>query len=131
MDCYQITSGSSDDVGALPAAGVCEQATGARPDPNAPAGSVPGSADASVAPTEQPPDGGPRPGADGQRGPLPPLPPVGRTIVPPAGTDGSAQDQTGSQPPSGSDSTIDIPLPLPGVSLPPLLPGLPGISIGK
>ena len=130
MDCYQITSGSADDVGALPASGVCEEPSGSRPDPNAPAGSEPGSADASVTPTGTQPGGGAQPGEGGQTGPLPPLPPVARTIVPPVGSDGSS-DQTGTKPPSGSESTVNVPLPLPGVTLPPLLPGLPGISIGK
>jgi hypothetical protein len=58
------------------------------------------------------------------------LPPVARTIVPPIGSDGSP-DQTGTQPPPTGESDINLPLPLPGVSVPPLLPGLPGVSIGK
>jgi hypothetical protein len=127
MDCYQITSGSSDDVGALPASGVCEHANGSRPDPNAPGGSAPGGTDSSVQPTV-PPSGAqltPVPGRPGQ----PPLPPVGRTVEPPASED-PRTDQTGTQPPS-DDGSINIPLPLPGVTLPPLLPGLPGIGIGQ
>jgi hypothetical protein len=130
MDCYQITSGSSDDVGALPSSGVCEQSSGSRPDPNAPGGSEPGSVDASVAPTGTQPGGGTQPGEGGQTGPLPPLPPVARTILPPVGSDGSS-DQTGTKPPSSGESTVNVPLPLPGVTVPPLLPGLPGISIGE
>jgi hypothetical protein len=101
MDCYQITSGSADDVGALPASGACDQRPGSRPSPNAP-GSEPGSADASVAPTGQAP-GGAQPSGSQQTGPLPPLPPVARTVVPPAGGDSS--DQTGSQPPANNSST--------------------------
>jgi hypothetical protein len=128
MDCYQITSGSSDDVGALPASGVCEHANGSRPDPNAPGGSGPGGTDSSVQPTV-PPSGGQQTPVPGRARQLPPLPPVGRTVEPPA-TETPSPDQTGTQPPS-SDPSINLPLPLPGVTLPPLLPGLPGISIGE
>jgi hypothetical protein len=128
MDCYQVTSGSYDDVGALPAAGVCEQAGGSRPDPNAPGGGAPGT-DGSVQPTVPPT--GTRPPGDPDRPAslLPPLPPVGRTVLPPAPGESPSTDQTGTQPPA--DSTIQVPLPLPGVTLPPLLPGLPGIGIGR
>lgn len=129
MDCYQITSGSADDVGALPASSACGQRPGSRPSPNAPgSGSEPGSADASVAPTGQAPSGVPPSGAQ-QTGPLPPLPPVARTVVPPAG--GDSADQTGTNPPASGESTVNVPLPLPGVTVPPLLPGLPGVSIGN
>jgi uncharacterized protein DUF5667 len=129
MDCYQITSGSADDVGALPSSSACDQRPDSRPSPNAPgSGSEPGSADASVAPTGQAP-GGSQPSGPQETGPLPPLPPVARTVVPPA--DGDSSDQTGSQPPENGSSTVNVPLPLPGVTVPPLLPGLPGISIGN
>ncbi len=131
MDCYQITSGSADDVGAVPASGVCEQPTGSRPDPNAPGGSTPGDPNASVRPTVPPSDGS-RPDGGKPTSPLPPLPPVGRTVVPPPpdSSGSSSTGQTGTQPPS-DDSAIQLPLPLPGVTVPPLLPGLPGISIGE
>jgi Domain of unknown function (DUF5667) len=127
VDCYQITSGSADDVGALPASGNCDRAAGSRP--GMPGG--PGDTDSTGSPVQPtvPPSGGgqPAPGS-GPAGKLPPLPPVARTVPPGAG-DGSS-DQTGSQPPQG-ESSINVPLPLPGVTVPPLLPGLPGVSIGK
>ncbi|MPZ84129.1 MAG: hypothetical protein GEV28_28520 [Actinophytocola sp.] len=126
MDCYQITSGSFDDVGALPATGACGDATGA--DPNAPSSSVPGDTDSSVQPTV-PPQGA-EPSTSGQPTPaLPPLPPVARTVPQPAppGSDPSP----GAEQPPGDGSTIVLPLPLPAIELPPLLPGLPGVRIGQ
>ncbi|MGH3761001.1 DUF5667 domain-containing protein [Actinophytocola sp.] len=126
MDCYQITSGSSDDVGALPASGACERATGSRPDPNAPATGTPGGT--SVQPTVAP-SAPERPGPGQPAQQLPPLPPVARTVQPPP-AESPSPDQTGTRPPP-DDSNIEIPLPLPGVTVPPLLPGLPGISIGE
>ncbi|MGH3880858.1 MAG: DUF5667 domain-containing protein, partial [Actinophytocola sp.] len=127
LDCYQITSGSVDDVGALPATGVCEPPPGSRPNPNAPGGSEPG--DVSVQPTV-PPSGAEQPdsGRPGQQ--LPPLPSVARTVPGVPGGEGPSPDSTNTPPPSG-DSSIDVPLPLPGVTVPPLLPGLPGISLGE
>lgn len=128
MDCYQITSGSSDDVGALPASVRCDKPSGSRPNPNAPGSDGPGT-DGSVQPTVPPGNG--QPGSGQQTGPLPPLPPVARTVVPPGETEDPPPDQTtGTQPPAG-DPSLEVPLPLPGVTLPPLLPGLPGVSIGK
>jgi hypothetical protein len=126
IDCYQITSGSVDDVGALPASGDCERAAGSRPGvpggPNDPDGT-----DTPVQPSVPPSGvGQPQPGS-GATGTLPPLPPVART-VPPA-PEGAEPDQTGTQP--DDESSINVPLPLPGVTVPPLLPGLPGVSIGK
>jgi hypothetical protein len=127
LDCYQITSGSADDVGALPASGACDKQSGARPDPNAPGGSS--GTEGSVQPTV-PPSGAQQPPNAQPTGSLPPLPPVARTVVPPAGSEDSSTDETGTNPPA-NDPSIDVPLPLPGVTVPPLLPGLPGISIGK
>jgi uncharacterized protein DUF5667 len=129
MDCYQITSGSADGVGALPATGACDKASGARPNPNAPGGA---STQSSVRPGA-PTSGGqgaqrPKPGAGHDQ--LPPLPPGAHTVEPRPGQQ-PAPDSTGTNPPASDSSSINVPLPLPGVTLPPLLPGLPGISIGE
>lgn len=130
MDCYQITSGSFDDVGALPAAGVCEKATGTTPDPNAPKPSgVPGAS--AVQPTVPPQ--GTDPPAPGLPTPaLPPLPPVARTVpLPQPGIPQPGTPQSGAPQPPAGRPTVVLPLPLPTVELPPLLPGLPGVRIGE
>ncbi|OLF07091.1 hypothetical protein BLA60_28125 [Actinophytocola xinjiangensis] len=132
MDCYQITSGSFDEVGALPASGRCEKVAAGGPPRDVPASS-----------NEQ--EGGPR--HDDQ-----PAPPAARSTTPttPPATDlpededppllplpgvGSVLPGTGrsEQPPAdgGGSPDIELPLPLPGIELPPLLPGLPGIVIGR
>jgi hypothetical protein len=127
LDCYQITSGSSDDAGALPASGACEQPSGSRPDPGAPGSGDPR---ASVQPTEPPSGGTQQPGRGHPTGNrLPPLPPVGSTVPPASQT--PSPDGAPSQPPASGGGSIDLPLPLPGVTVPPLLPGLPGITIGR
>jgi hypothetical protein len=128
MECYQITSGSTDDIGALPATGVCERADGRTgPDPNAPATSVPGDTDNSVQSTSPPRPGAPT--APSEPTPqLPPLPPVAQTV--PVTTPTTQPGEPGDEP-APNDPTLVLPLPLPGVELPPLLPGLPGVRIGE
>jgi hypothetical protein len=126
MDCYQITSGGFDDVGALPASATCDKPGESRPDPNVPNPNASDGTDTSVRPTDPPNKQAP----SKPTGQLPPLPPVGRTVTPGSGGSGSSSGQTGTQPPTG-DTTVQVPLPLPGVTVPPLLPGLPGISIGQ
>jgi hypothetical protein len=128
LNCYQITSGSADDVGALPASGACEQPSGSRPNPGAPGSGDP---NATVAPTEPPSGSGQQPGRGRPAGKLPPLPPVGSTVAQPPAADSPSPDGASTQPPGSDDPSINLPLPLPGVTLPPLLPGLPGISIGE
>jgi hypothetical protein len=130
MQCYQITTGSFDDVGALPATGVCERVPGATVPP-----AVQGTEAGRVGP----------PAAPGvtsvPRSPLPPAAPP--TTVPGVSLPGvtlpnppSGASQPGATPPPGSPPTpgqpptIVIPLPLPTVEVPPLVPGLPGIRIG-
>ncbi|HWM03401.1 MAG TPA: DUF5667 domain-containing protein [Actinophytocola sp.] len=123
MECGQITSGSTDDIGALPARGVCVRPTGTTPDPNGPGGTRPPDGDSSVQPTVPPSVPDPQQPTPG----LPPLPPVGVTVPPATGS----PDSTGTPPPGEEeDPSIELPLPLPGISVPPLLPGLPGIGIG-
>lgn len=127
MDCYQITSGSFDEVGALPASGRCERvaADGPPRDVPAPDGSRPGdtpaapSAGRGPAPTTPPATELP----DDQDPPLLPLPGV-VTVLPGTGRSAETPAEDGGSP------TIELPLPLPGIDVPPLLPGLPGISIG-
>jgi hypothetical protein len=127
MECYQITTGSFDDVGALPATGVCERVPGAPTSPSVPgteAGRVtlPGAPMmTTVAPPALPPAASPLPGQTTTLLPTTPGLPGGPSLP-------------GSSPPSspipGAPPTIVIPLPLPTVEVPPLLPGLPGVRIG-
>jgi hypothetical protein len=120
MDCFQITSGSHDDIGALPATGECERPP-LGPPSGAPTPSVPAPTDNSVPPTgpevPSPPvaSSTPTPG-------LPPVPVPGATVSVPAPT-GPAIVPTA---PPGTETPDQPPL----IELPPLLPGLPGLSIG-
>lgn len=124
LHCYAITSGTSDDVGALPATTDCSTPATAPSAPLAPSSgpTVPNTAalapPRSTASTEVP-------GSTPAHNPPPinlptptALPPVGPPVFPPVPTDGP-------QP-----SELTIPLPLPLGSLPPLLPGLPGLVLG-
>jgi hypothetical protein len=126
MQCYQITTGSFDDVGALPATGACERVPGAIPPSTAP----PGNDGRTVSPNGTLLTTVPSPGLPPAAPPLPgqTLPPAtgpttqpGETPLPGA----PGLPTTSSQPP-----VIVIPAPLPTIGLPPLLPGLPGLRIG-
>ncbi|MBE8524617.1 hypothetical protein ILP97_45265 [Amycolatopsis sp. H6(2020)] len=117
MNCYQITTGTSDELGPLPATGECTQ----RPAPAAG-----GRPTASVAPSSQ---DGTSPAATGTQ-----LPPSDAAATPgiPAPTGGVTpppvfgQPSTTSRLPAPTTTTSQPPL----ISLPPLLPGLPPIIIG-
>jgi hypothetical protein len=130
MQCYQITTGSSDDVGALPADGACERVPGANApvSPNTAPRRVPTAGSPGV--TTVPAPGLP-PAAPPPSGAVPP-PITTVPTVPPGGTQPGQPGQTPptAPPPAGSPPPLVIPLPLPSVELPPLLPGLPGVRIG-
>ncbi len=120
MNCYRITTGTSDELGPLPATGECTQ----RPVPAA--GDHPTSASASVAPppadsTSPAPTGTRLPPSDAAATPGIPAPTGGVTPPPVFG-----QPSTTSRPPAPTTTTTQPPL----ISLPPLLPGLPPIVIG-
>ena len=120
LNCYTITSGTTDDIGALPATGVCAT----RP----PASQ--GGGGASTATT--------RPGesasATGTKGAGPATVTTTPTVT--FATPTTAPSATGtktSAPPtttSGKPTGVTVPLPVPLGSLPPLLPGLPSIVLG-
>lgn len=115
INCYQITSGSFDDIGALPATGQCDEkpaATSGTPQP-----SVPGTPDNSGSPTGPAVPSTPLPNAPPTPG-VPPVPVPGATVSVPAPTD---------LPATPAVPTTEAP---PLIELPPLLPGLPGIGIG-
>ncbi|KDN19747.1 DUF5667 domain-containing protein [Amycolatopsis rifamycinica] len=119
MNCYQITTGSADDLGPLPATGECTQ----RPAPAA--GGRPTSASSDAPPpadsTSPSPTGTQLPPSDAAATPGIPAPSGGVTPPPVFG-----QPSTTSRPPSTPTTTSPPPL----VSIPPLLPGLPPIVIG-
>jgi hypothetical protein len=127
MQCYQITTGSSDDVGALPATGECERVPGVPQAPGGPTtdpdgrtvtpnGPILTSVPAPGLPSAAPPPSAPG-AAPGATVPTVPTEPVLPGLPGITGTQ--------SQPPP-----IVIPLPLPTVQVPPLLPGLPEVRIG-
>jgi hypothetical protein len=118
MNCYQITTGTSDDLGPLPATGECTQ----RPVPSS--GGEPTSA--STAPssgesTSPTPTGTELPPSDAAATPGTPLPTGGVTPPPVYG-------QVPTTTPRAPVTSTTQPPPL--VSIPPLLPGLPPIVIG-
>jgi hypothetical protein len=129
--CYTITSGATDDLGVIPATGRCDQPPGV-PVPPSPAAGGPAtaSAPASHAPATNQQDGG-NPGA----GQAPGAPPTTETFPQaPVLTLPPGAPPTGLLPPAAggtSPGTVTVPLPLPGLSVPPLLPGLPGIQVGQ
>jgi hypothetical protein len=126
-DCYTITSGGSDDLGVLPATGPCDKAPGTQE-------SVGGAAATRLTqppvPTTRPAEAGtgtarrapvaPRDTTEFATPPLvaPPVEPVAPTGVLPTTV-------------PGAPGTVHVPLPLPGIQVPPLLPGLPGLRIGR
>lgn len=120
MACFEITSGSYDDIGALPASGECTP-----PAPVTP----------PVTPPGQPPVTPPAPSGPGvPDGPVPPavptpeVPPVpvpGATVSVPAPVPSPT-----SRPPEPPESSGPPSTSPPLIQLPPLLPGLPGLGIG-
>jgi Domain of unknown function (DUF5667) len=126
--CRTVTSEARDDVGLLPADGVCV------PVGNAPA-SAGGAPDQGRAPHTQPV---PQPSlvnglpSDQAYPPLGPLDPGTEPGMTPPGS-GSTPDTwlPGISPKSPTSTiTVPLPLPLPEVHLPPPVPGLPGLKVG-
>ncbi|HEX5121425.1 MAG TPA: DUF5667 domain-containing protein [Pseudonocardiaceae bacterium] len=129
-DCFTITSGATDDLGVLPATGPCDRPPSGSPafggaaatrstEPNGGQGTATGTV------------GGSGSGSGGQA----PVAPQDTTdfgtptVVPtPEDTPPPLLPTTANPP-----GTLRVPLPLPGpgLSIPPLLPGLPGVGIGQ
>jgi hypothetical protein len=118
MDCYQITTGGSDDIGALPADSVCHRSLAQDQAPQAPGSSTQPPKIKTSGPQTPPP------AAPGKQQPTEPVAPV--TSVPqvplvPVPAPGTPNPQV----------TPTVPqLPVPILTVPPLLPGLPAIHIG-
>jgi Domain of unknown function (DUF5667) len=121
LKCYTIMTGATDDIGALPATGDCTT----RPPTVQSSNSAPG----------MNPSSSTRPGQQGQpTGPgggtpvtTPTLTFTTPAVPPPVTTPPTLPAPTNG---GGKPTGITIPLPLPLGTLPPLLPGLPGIVIG-
>jgi hypothetical protein len=115
MDCYQITSGSFDDIGALPATAPCEENPAVASSPSPP--TVPVPTDSSGAPA-------------GPEQPSAPLPPgVATPEVPPVPVPGAtATVPLPTLPPVDTGTVVPETPPL--IQVPPLLPGLPTVGIG-
>lgn len=129
--CSEVTSSTVDDLGRLPAEGTCSPRAQVADDPSTaategrsattttPDGSATTSPDGTTpqdTPTSDGSEGGllPRLGPDGL-----PLPDAG---------EGLSSNTSGA---TGESDDVSIPLPLvPPIQLPPLLPGMPGVSIG-
>ncbi|MGQ0839294.1 DUF5667 domain-containing protein [Actinokineospora sp.] len=128
LPCYQITSGAVDDVGPMPATGVCEpRADGPRILPsNTEAGTRPAPTGPALT---TPPQAQPTEAAPGQPALTPPgasAPPQTIVVLPPLLGGPNSTGPGGSTAPT---ITLPLPLPLPTIALPPLLPGLPGLLI--
>ncbi|PXY32013.1 DUF5667 domain-containing protein [Prauserella muralis] len=127
MACYRITSGRSDELGALPATGTCASPEAAGPErtaPRRPPADPGGTSRAPLVADLVPPASSQAPSRMAltpEPTPAPPTAPVTTTppVVPapiPATTGPRLPDATSPPPPA--------------VSIPPLLPGLPDVTVG-
>lgn len=130
MDCYEVTSGEFDELGALPAEGACRaggDAFDGLPDP------VPTTPPERTTEPEEPLAVLPRPpstvpgtpASEPVTGPTTPRLPDGTSISPPPVIEPPIPTVVPGPPPPGGDATGP-----PAVSVPPLLPGLPRIGNG-
>jgi hypothetical protein len=119
MECYQITTGASDDIGALPSTDICHRTT-ATDGTGLPGSSSPPPRVRPVAPPQPPPVQPAQPGQTQQ--PTPPLPSnTPQLPLVPAPT-----PTLPSRPAAPSLPQLPVPI----LELPPVLPGLPAIRIG-
>jgi hypothetical protein len=136
--CSDVTSNTVDDLGRLPAEGTCSPRAQVADDPTT-------TEDESVTPTTTPDGTSPAtsstaPGGTTTTAPGTPSSESGGGLLPDlGGSDGLPLPDEGLSTSGGSSSSggsegggdVSIPLPLvPPIQLPPLLPGLPGVSIG-
>ncbi|WP_020668599.1 DUF5667 domain-containing protein [Amycolatopsis nigrescens] len=130
LGCYRITSGESDDLGALPAGGPCEPQPGAgqpldrgQPPPATESSPDPDLRNVSVHPTSSMPLTSPETTTPATTAPG----------TPTTTTPSSAQPVAVAPPivsPTGPRLPDSPPSPRPLLSIPPLVPGLPGIGVG-
>lgn len=132
-NCAQVTSGTVDDLGPLPASGTCSPRTEATPGTEGGADGTDGTDNTGGTATDP---STPDPSAVTGRPSTAPVtgdpglvPPTGGSDAPDPSTDDPSSSPTTA--PSGGNVTVPLPLPLlPPITLPPLLPGLPGVTIG-
>jgi hypothetical protein len=128
-NCYTVTSGATDALGVVPATGPCDRAPGSvGSTPASPAGGIP-FASPSQAPAQQ---GGSGSAAQSMRAGVPvpttaTFPPVTAVPAPVPGVPPGPVTTPSNLVPG----TITVPLPLPTLSVPPLLPGVPGVRVGR
>lgn len=142
--CSEVTSSVVDDLGPLPAEGDCSPRVSA-PSPDSTTNTEVGSeSDATTTAPEDTDTTDPTTGTDTDTGPVTGTPTTATSpdgdggLLPRLGTDGlplldgeGSRDGLSTSTAPEDDDNVSIPLPLlPPVQLPPLLPGLPGVSIG-
>ncbi|CAM3637487.1 DUF5667 domain-containing protein [Kibdelosporangium persicum] len=118
-DCYQITTGSSDEVGALPATDACHRDTSNSVAPGAPSAPV-----QPVPPRIQASYPAPPPV------PAQPTPPPAVTSAPPVPLVPAPAPTPSIPTPAVPTAPSQPRLPVPILEVPPLLPGLPAIRVG-
>ncbi|TNC28558.1 DUF5667 domain-containing protein [Amycolatopsis alkalitolerans] len=119
LDCFQITTGQTDELGAVPQAGSCEPPvdtfTGAQP----------------PAPVPIPPSSGQLPAQDVSTSTVPVTPAPPTPLPAPAPSQApTAVEAPVPAPTSPRAPTTTSSSPPPLISIPPVLPGLPGVGIG-
>ncbi|MFF5986124.1 DUF5667 domain-containing protein [Prauserella flavalba] len=126
MGCYQITSGEFDELGALPATGTCGLPESLRAGEYRRPGTIP-------PPAYEPPEP-PAVQPLTSAGTSTPEPVLTPSPTPPPPTPAPTPSETAVPAPipapTGPRLPDSSPPPAPVVSIPPLLPGLPGVSIG-
>jgi len=125
--CYTVTTGATDDLGVIPATGQCDQQPGVPPRHT-------GSTQPSPAGARLPGQTPGQPGATGA-GPVPTSArgvPVAPTTfaVPPVAPPPGVTTPPVVPPPTPGLPTITLPIPLPGLNIAGLLPGLPVVQLG-
>ncbi|HVW43030.1 MAG TPA: DUF5667 domain-containing protein [Amycolatopsis sp.] len=124
LGCFQITTGEPDDLGAVPDSSECRPPAGAVSSGESgvplPLPAPPSVQQAAPAPTTT----APAPAGPSESLPTGSLAPSGGVQVPPA----AGAPVTAPTSPRPSTTVTSTPPPL--ISLPPLLPGLPGVGIG-
>jgi hypothetical protein len=125
--CYTVTTGASDDIGVLPATGPCDRAPNARQTVG-PAVAPNPTSQPTAPPIANQRNTGPTPTAPAQ---VPPAHPSATPTAAPPPVTLPTQPTVPTQPVLPGPPTISLPLPLPGATVPPLLPGLPWINIGQ
>jgi hypothetical protein len=131
-NCTEVTSGEVDEIGPLPAQGPCDakdstksKSTDSKDDED----STKKSDSSKSSKSSGSPSGSATPS---QNGPLPGLlPDLGKPVPDKVGTGSATPTTSAGKSSGGGDISVPVPLPMvPPITLPPLLPGQPGITIG-